>query len=176
MAQNIYDQEDFFKAYAQLPRSVHGLEKAPGFEVLPFWLASLEGSNFLDLGCGFGWMCRWARENGAKFVRARARKYPEDPSISYRKADFETLQISPNELHVAYSSLALLYIENLPSLIEQVYTSLKPGGAFIFSVEHPIWTAPRNPDWIKDAEGQDVWPPDSYLFEGLERQTGWQKG
>ncbi|KAF7950478.1 hypothetical protein EAE96_007762 [Botrytis aclada] len=69
MAQNIYDQEDFFKAYAQLPRSVHGLEKAPEFQVLRSWLPSLEGSSFLDLGCGFGWMCRWARENGAKSVQ-----------------------------------------------------------------------------------------------------------
>ncbi|KAM0152435.1 hypothetical protein ACHAPG_007642 [Botrytis cinerea] len=74
--------------------------------------------------------------------------------------------------HVAYSSLALHYIENLPSLIEQVYTSLKTGGVFIFSVEHPIWTAPRSPDWIKDAEGRDVWPLDGYLFEG-PRTTDW---
>ncbi|TEY71742.1 hypothetical protein BOTCAL_0087g00090 [Botryotinia calthae] len=181
MAQNIYDQEDFFKAYAQLPRSVHGLEKAPEFQVLRSWLPSLEGLSFLDLGCGFGWMCRWARGNGAKFVQgtdvsenmlARAREYPEDPSISYCKADLETLQISSNEFHVAYSSLALHYIENLPSLVEQVYKSLKTGGVFIFSVEHPIWTAPRNPDWIKDAEGRDVWPLDGYLFEG-PRTTDW---
>ncbi|ATZ56668.1 hypothetical protein BCIN_13g05030 [Botrytis cinerea B05.10] len=106
MAQNIYDQEAFFKACAQLPRSVHGLEKAPKFQVLRSWLPSLEGSSFLDLGCGFGWMCRWARKNGAKLVQgtdvsgnmlARAREYPEDPSISYCKADLETLQISSNE-------------------------------------------------------------------------------
>ncbi len=29
MAQNIYDRDDFFTAYSQLPRSVHGLEGAP---------------------------------------------------------------------------------------------------------------------------------------------------
>ncbi|KAM0130983.1 hypothetical protein ACHAO1_007576 [Botrytis cinerea] len=162
MAQNIYDQEAFFKACAQLPRSVHGLEKAPKFQVLRSWLPSLEGSSFLDLGCGFGWMCRWARKNGAKLVQGT------DVSGNMLARAREYLQMS----HVAYSSLTLHYIENLPSLIEQVYTSLKTGGVFIFSVEHPIWTAPRSPDWIKDAEGRDVWPLDGYLFEG-PRTTDW---
>ncbi|KAF7854565.1 hypothetical protein EAF04_010374 [Stromatinia cepivora] len=181
MAQNIYDQEDFFKAYAQLPRSLHGLEKAPEFQVLRSWIPTLEGSNFLDLGCGFGWMSRWARENGSKVIQgvdvsenmlSRAKEYPEDAAINYCKADLETLQLPPNMFHVAYSSLVLHYIENLPALVAQVYKSLKPGGIFIFSVEHPIWTAPRNPDWIKDAEGHEVWPLDGYLFEG-PRTTNW---
>lgn len=29
MSQNIYDNQGFFDAYAQLPRSVHGLDGAP---------------------------------------------------------------------------------------------------------------------------------------------------
>ncbi|KAM0306098.1 hypothetical protein ACHAO8_010876 [Botrytis cinerea] len=157
MAQNIYDQEAFFKACAQLPRSVHGLEKAPKFQVLRSWLPSLEGSSFLDLGCGFGWL---EHESTQKILLSAIAK-----PISRR---YRYLQMS----HVAYSSLTLHYIENIPSLIEQVYTSLKTGGVFIFSVEHPIWTAPRSPDWIKDAEGRDVWPLDGYLFEG-PRTTDW---
>ncbi|KAA8565953.1 hypothetical protein EYC84_009762 [Monilinia fructicola] len=50
--------------------------------------------------------------------------------------------------------------------------TLKAGGTFIFSVEHPTFTAPRNPDWIDDAEGHKVWPLDSYLFEG-SRTRNW---
>lgn len=181
MAQNIYDQGDFLKAYAQLPRSLHGLEKAPEFQVLRSWIPDLEGLNFLDLGCGIGWMSRWARENGSQFVQgvdvsknmlSRAKEYPEDTAINYCKADLETPELPPNTFDVAYSSLALHYIENLPALVDQVYKSVKPGGTFIFSVEHPIWTAPRNPDWIKDAEGHEVWPLDGYLFEG-PRTTNW---
>ncbi|APA15530.1 hypothetical protein SS1G_13482 [Sclerotinia sclerotiorum 1980 UF-70] len=127
MAQNIYDQGDFLKAYAQLPRSLHGLEKAPEFQVLRSWIPDLEGLNFLDLGCGIGWMSRWARENGSQFVQgvdvsknmlSRAKEYPEDTAINYCKADLETPELPPNTFDVAYSSLALHYIENLPALVD----------------------------------------------------------
>ncbi|KAI9645152.1 hypothetical protein NHQ30_005886 [Ciborinia camelliae] len=77
---------------------------------------------------------------------------------------------------VSYRSLALHYIKNLPALGAQIYKSMKPRGTFIFSLEHPIWTAPRNPDWIKDVEGNDAWPDawasDSYSLEG-PRTTNW---
>ncbi|KAB8294225.1 hypothetical protein EYC80_009658 [Monilinia laxa] len=173
MTQNIYDQEDFFKAYAQLPRSLHGLEKSPEFQVVRSWLP--------DLGCDFGYMCRWVRENGATFVHgidisekmiSRAGEHPEYPGIRYSIGDLETLELAPNTFHVVYSSLALHYIEKLPALIAQIFKTLKPGGAFILSVEHPTYTAPRNPDWIDDAEGHKVWPLDSYLLEG-SRTTNW---
>jgi 2-polyprenyl-3-methyl-5-hydroxy-6-metoxy-1,4-benzoquinol methylase len=50
----------------------------------------------LDLGCGFGWFCRWARERGAASVLgvdlsdrmlARAKAASHDDAISYAKAD-----------------------------------------------------------------------------------------
>lgn len=42
----------------------------------------------------------------------------------------------------------------------------------MFSIEHPIFMAPRNPGWIVDAQGQRSWPVDSYQMEG-ERITNW---
>ena len=49
---------------------------------------------------------------------------------------------------------------------------MNPGGAFVFSVEHPIFTAPRNPKFIQDPENQNIWPLDGYLNEG-SRLTNW---
>ncbi len=68
MAQNIYDRDDFFTAYSQLPRSVHGLEGAPEWPVVRSLLPDLTGRDIADLGCGFGWFCRFAREQGAASV------------------------------------------------------------------------------------------------------------
>lgn len=102
----------------------------------------------------------------------KARTFLEDPAILYELADLESLQLPIKEYGVVYSSLALHYVVNLEGLIAGIFKSLTPGGAFVFSVEHPIYTAPRKPDWILDSEGEFVWPLDRYLLEG-PRVTDW---
>jgi hypothetical protein len=52
-----------------------------------------------------------------------------------------------------------------------VAAALVPGGALVFSVEHPIFMAPSNPRFIDD-DGRTVWPLDQYLVEG-RRETNW---
>ena len=79
MTQNIYDNEEFFAGYSRLPRSVEGLDGAPEWPALRAMLPELRGRRVLDLGCGFGWFCRWAREQGAAspaFSRCVTRMIP----------------------------------------------------------------------------------------------------
>ncbi len=47
-----------------------------------------------------------------------------------------------------------------------------PGGSLVFSVEHPIYTAPADPGWLVADAGRKVWPVDRYLDEG-PRSTDW---
>ncbi|HXA96495.1 MAG TPA: class I SAM-dependent methyltransferase, partial [Candidatus Dormibacteraeota bacterium] len=68
MTQNIYDDAKFFEGYSRLPRSVEGLAGAPEWPALRALLPALRGLTVLDLGCGFGWFCRWAREQGTTRV------------------------------------------------------------------------------------------------------------
>ncbi|MGH7038053.1 MAG: class I SAM-dependent methyltransferase, partial [Stellaceae bacterium] len=68
MTQNIYDDEGFFAGYSRLPRSVHGLDGAPEWPTLRALIPDLRDRAVLDLGCGFGWFCRWARQAGAASV------------------------------------------------------------------------------------------------------------
>ena len=68
MTQNIYDDEEFFAGYSRLRRSVEGLDGAPEWPALRALLPNLSGLKVLDLGCGFGWFCRWARQQGAARV------------------------------------------------------------------------------------------------------------
>jgi ubiquinone/menaquinone biosynthesis C-methylase UbiE len=181
MTQNIYDDDEFFAGYSRLPRSVGGLDEAPEWPALRALLPDLHGRTVLDLGCGFGWFCRWARENGAAGVQgidvsgrmlARARETTPDPAISYARADMERLALSPAAFDLVYSSLALHYIANLDGLLAEVHRSLVQGGSLVFSVEHPIYTAPTDPNWLADAGGRKVWPVDRYLDEG-PRSTDW---
>jgi SAM-dependent methyltransferase len=181
MTQNMYDNETFFAGYSRLPRSVHGLDGAPEWPALRALLPELRGLRVLDLGCGFGWFCRWARQHGAASILgvdvsermlARAKAETHDPAISYATADLEDLDLPPGSYDLAYSSLALHYVENLSGLMAKVRAALVPGGRLIFSVEHPIFTAPAEPGWSVDAGGRKTWPVDRYLDEG-PRSTDW---
>ena len=181
MTQNIYDDEGFFAGYSRLRRSVEGLDGAPEWPALRALLPDLKGCNVLDLGCGFGWFCRWARQQGAAHVLgidvsekmlARARSDAPDPAVTYVRADMERLELPAQSFGLVYSSLALHYVVNLNGLIAQVYRSLVAGGKLVFSVEHPIFTAPSDPNWSLSAAGRKTWPVDGYLNEG-PRSTDW---
>ena len=181
VTQNIYDNAGFFRGYSQLPRSIHGLDGAPEWPTLRNMLPDLHGLRVLDLGCGFGWFCRFARQQGAASVLgidvsermlARAKAETSDPAIRYRRADLEELALVPGDFDFAYSSLALHYIEDLGKVLTTVHRALAPGGHLIFSIEHPIYMAPTHPGWRVDADGRKTWPIDKYSVEG-PRTTDW---
>ena len=181
MTQNIYDNEEFFRAYSGLPRSIDGLDAAPEWPALRALLPDMRGQRVLDLGCGFGWFCRWARRQGAAHVQgidvsekmlARAVAATPDRAIIYTRTDMERAELAPEAFDLVYSSLALHYVENLDRLISIVHRSLAPGGSLVFSVEHPIFTAPAEPSWSLDSAGRKTWPVEGYLNEG-PRSTDW---
>ena len=181
MTQNIYDDPTFFAGYSNLGRSIDGLDGAAEWPALRALLPDLSGARVLDLGCGFGWFTRWARANGAASVLGldvsermldRARATTDDPAIEYRRADLETVALPPAAFDLAYSSLALHYIAALDRLLRAIHASLAPGGRFVASMEHPIYTAPTRPGWVTDEAGRKTWPVDAYLDEG-PRSTDW---
>ncbi|TPM04604.1 class I SAM-dependent methyltransferase [Mesorhizobium sp. B2-3-10] len=180
MAQNIYDQPDFFAGYSQLGRSVEGLDGAAEWPALRAMLPDVGGLRVVDLGCGFGWFCRWAHENGAREVLgldlsekmlSRARAAGPDTGITYERADLDHLSLPQGGFDLAYSSLALHYVEDIERLFGAVHEALSPGAHFVFSTEHPIYMAPTNPGWSIDG-GKRTWPVDQYLVEG-PRKTNW---
>ncbi len=181
MIQNIYDDPAFFQAYSQLGRSVEGLAGAAEWPALQAMLPDVHGLTVVDLGCGFGWFCRWARAQGAAHVLgldvsenmvARAQSAPADPAITYERADLEAVTLPDSLFDLAYSSLALHYIQDLAGLFATVHRALVPSGQLIFSIEHPIYMAPTNPAWAIDARGHKTWPLDRYSMEG-PRTTNW---
>ena len=101
MTQNIYDNEEFFAGYSKLGRSVQGLDGAAEWPALRAMLPDMGGLKVLDLGCGFGWFCRWAVAQGAVQVLGidvsermleRAMATTHDPAITYTRGDLEALE------------------------------------------------------------------------------------
>jgi ubiquinone/menaquinone biosynthesis C-methylase UbiE len=181
VAQNIYDNPEFFAGYIQLPRQTHGLAGAPEWPAIRAMLPAMQDRHVVDLGCGFGWFSRWAREHGAASVVgidlsenmiARAMADTADVAISYRRADLERLELPEAAFDFAYSALAFHYVQDFPRLLKTVQRALVPGAQFVFTIEHPVYMAATRPHWLTDDDGHKIWPVNRYSIEG-ERRTDW---
>lgn len=176
MMRNKYDNKEFFNKYKKMNRSIYGLEGSGEWKTFKKMLPDFDGKKVLDLGCGFGWHCKYAIENKAKEVIGvdssqnmleEAKKINGDEGIKYINSTIENIEIKKQYFDVVISSLALHYVEDFYKVCEKVYHSLKYNGDFVFSVEHPIFTAYGNQEWYTDQSGEILhWPVDNYFYEG----------
>lgn len=179
MKQNKYDDESFFAQYSQMQRSIEGLKGAGEWYVLRKMLPDFKGKRVLDLGCGFGWHCRYAAEQGAKLVvgvdisekmLAEARKNTSNTAVEYICAAVEDIDFPADSFDIVISSLAFHYIESFDDVCSKIKACLVNGGDFVFSVEHPIFTSYGTQDWYYDESGNRLhWPVDNYFMEGLRK-------
>jgi ubiquinone/menaquinone biosynthesis C-methylase UbiE len=154
MTQNIYDNEEFFEAFCRLERSITGLDGAAEWPTLRTMLPDLRGLRVLDLGCGFGWFCRWARQSGAaqalgidvsERMLARATVTSQDAAITYTRADLEHVELPVGLFNLVYSALVFHYIEGLDRLITEV---TRPRRAFGFLSGAPDLHCSREPKLV----------------------------
>lgn len=177
---NVYDSTPFFDEYAKMSRSRQGLCGAGEWHQLKPLFPPLQGRTVLDLGCGYGWHCKYAAEQGAvqaygidssRKMIEEARKRNTENVITYRVCAIEEYEYPENRWDLVVSNLALHYIEKIEEVFQKVYRTLKPGGVFIFNIEHPVFTAGVGQDWIyTDAGKPQYWPVDNYFIPG-ERVT-----
>ncbi|KAJ8096615.1 S-adenosyl-L-methionine-dependent methyltransferase [Lipomyces tetrasporus] len=181
MAQNIYDNQEFFDGYSKLARSRIGLQGAPEWPNLQAMVQDVRDLRVMDLGCGFGWFCRWARQAGAARVHgidisqnmlSKALTFGSDPAITYESADLDLITLPVESFDLVYSSLAFHYLVDLRRLFGHIYNTLTPQGRFVYSVEHPTNSSPSNPSWQRTEDGQLFWPLNNYSQEG-PRITDW---
>lgn len=177
MIQNKYDESIFFNKYSEMERSKKGLEGAGEWHELRKLLPNFQGKRVLDLGCGFGWHCRYAIENGAKWVvgidisqkmLSEAMNKTKSENIKYIHMPIEDIDFPENSFDVIISSLSLHYIKSLEDIFSKISKCISNGGEFVFSVEHPIFTAQGTQDWYYDDKGNILhWPVDQYFAEGV---------
>jgi SAM-dependent methyltransferase len=176
MKENKYDDERFFEKYSQMGRSQQGLDGAGEWRELQKLLPDFAGKRVLDLGCGYGWHCIYAAEHGASAVLGAdisekmldvARQKTASPIVTYRRAAMEDLDLPAESLDVVLSSLAFHYVSDFAPLVANICRWLRPGGDFVFSVEHPVFTAYGTQDWFYDENGGILhFPVDNYYYEG----------
>lgn len=176
MKENKYDNEKFFQQYSRFPRSVEGLSAAGEWHEFQAILPKFQGKKVLDIGCGFGWHCIYAAEKGADHVIGIdisekmlnvAKEKTVLPQVEYRRMAMEDLDFTPDTFDVVISSLAFHYTPDFSTVCQKISRLLVPDGVFVFSVEHPVFTAYGSQEWIYDHEGnRQHWPVDNYFSEG----------
>lgn len=165
----LYDDPEFLAGYQQLRRERLGLNDDLEIPALAALLPPVAGLRVLDLGCGSGGLAERLATGGAVDVlavdasAAMLADAVQHPRIRYRRSDIAVLEFAPESFDLVVSSLALHYLEDFDGLVSRISRWLAPGGKFVFSIEHPVVTAPLQ---ARD-DGLD-----SYADEG-PRQRKW---
>lgn len=184
MKHDIYDDPQFFEGYRRMredPDSANEIIEQPALRAC---LPSLEGLEVLELGCGMGHLSLYLAEAGAARVLATdasermlavARSERAHERVEYRLCSMEDLELRAESFYLVASSLSVHYVADHAALVAKVARWLRPGGRFVYSVEHPFKTAPENPDkgWVgDDAEDEGFhWPLRGYCEEGVREQN-----
>ena len=172
---NHYDDPAFFAAYAQMPRSQHGLNAAGEWHQLEPLFPPLGEKDVLDLGCGYGWHCQYAADHGARSVLgidessrmiATAKRLHSHPGITYRICSLQEFDYPAVSFDVVISNLVLHYVEELEPIFQRVFQTLRPNGTFLINMEHPTFTAGVRQQFSADG----TWPVNDYYHSGL-RET-----
>jgi SAM-dependent methyltransferase len=110
-------------------------------------LGDVNGKRVLDAGCGPGFYCEWLLARGAEVVAldvspkmVELAKRRLGPRVDVRLADLsEPLDfLADASFDLVLSPLVLDYIEDWSGALREFSRVLRPGGALVFSVEHPF--------------------------------------
>ena len=101
---------------------------------------------------------------------AVAREKTHYPQVTYKRMALEEMDFPDGSVDIALSSLALHYVKSFGDVARRVNRFLSDGGYFVFSAEHPVFTAQGSQEWHCDAQGNHLhWPVDSYFSEGVRK-------
>ena len=110
-------------------------------------LPDVNGKKVLDAGCGPGVYSEWLNDRGAEVVAVDAStKMVEltqrrlNRTTNIRQADLSQplTFLDSSSFDIVLSALVLNYIENWATPFAEFHRVLRPGGYFVFSVQHPF--------------------------------------
>jgi predicted TPR repeat methyltransferase len=85
-----------------------------------------------------------------------AKDRTNDDRVIYMRGAIEDVSFEKESFDLIISSLAFHYIESFEPVCVKMYEMLKHKGDLVFSVEHPVFTAFGNQDWIYDEKGNKI--------------------
>jgi SAM-dependent methyltransferase len=142
-------------------------------------IGDVQGLRVLDLGCGEARVSKEFKKAGAKSYLGiegsknmfnGAKTNMENGFSEVLHSWLENYTPPENAFDLVVSSLAIHYIEDLELLMHKIQRCLKPGGRFIFSVEHPVITSCNRS--LENTALRQAWIVDDYFKRGA-RNVEW---
>jgi ubiquinone/menaquinone biosynthesis C-methylase UbiE len=140
----------YYQAENRIPTDfVHYGPHCPNEDRLQL-IGEVRGKRVLEVGCGGGQCSIAFARRGAiatgidisdeqvKFARELAKT--EGAEATFLQSSAEDLSaVADASQDVVFSAYALQYVEHLDTCFGEVARVLKPGGLFVFSLDHPFW-------------------------------------
>lgn len=133
-------------------------------------LGPLQGRRVLELGCAAGYLTRELVRGGADVVALdkSERMVEHARQVVHGQARIEVadlslpLPIESGSMDLVSASLVLHYLPDWQGVISEVHRVLKPGGALVMSVHHPItgWLRSDRTDYHRTELIEEAWNVD----------------
>ena len=113
-------------------------------------LGDVTGKRILEIGCGGGQcsiafakqgaICTGIDLSAEQIAFARNLASENSVEVTFKEGDVQTLTGEPDDYYdVVFTAFALQYIADLTQCFKEVRRVLKPGGIFVFSLDHPFY-------------------------------------
>ena len=168
MGDHIYDE----LADRYIRSSAHGPPNAlydrPTIKRL---LGSVDGRRVLELGCAAGYLTRDLLDEGAEVVALdkSEKMVAHARELTRGRARVEVADLSEplafiedGSMDLAVASLVLHYLPDWDVVLSETFRALRPGGALVMSVHHPItgWLRSDQTDYHRTELIDEVWNVD----------------
>jgi SAM-dependent methyltransferase len=130
----------------------------------------LAGRRVLELGCGAGHLTRLLVDGGASVtsldrseqMAAAARGRAPEATVHVADLEEPLRMVADDSVDVVTASLVLHYLPDWRPLLTEVRRCLRPGGALILSVHHPItgWLRSDREDYHRTELIEEDWDLD----------------
>jgi SAM-dependent methyltransferase len=174
-----YDDDGVFDTYAKLRADVDSANDTLERPLMRALLGEVRGEDIVDLGCGtadFGrelvaaGAASYLGVDGSRNMVEQAALVLQGTAGRVIRVDLQDWQPPAASCSRVCARLVLHYLPSLEAVFRQVHRALRPGGLFVFSVEHPVITS-------FDHRGDDGGPREGWLvdhyFETGRRVTEW---
>lgn len=177
---NIYDQDDFFEGYKQKRNHALSYNEVVEMPEIKRLMPDIEGKTVLDIGCGMGHLIAHMLKLNPKHITgideslnmiSASREKFNSNNVSLYHESFMAFQTN-ERYDVIVSSLVFHYIEDFKRCAEKLNELLNSGGTLLFTMEHPIQTATKDPEVVQE-DDKGMFLRMEHYFDESTRSANW---